>query len=107
MGSVVVITHRDTGFRRLVFEILSSLHIQYTDVQTRSILKTHACEPSISRSDAPSAIRVRSRPHPARCQPSAEDYAAIVLLDERYSKASVQGKLPSWIKSEVHVDDNV
>ena len=31
------------------------------------------------------------------------DYACIILLDQRYSKKSVQNKLPSWIQSRLHV----
>jgi chromosome transmission fidelity protein 1 len=29
------------------------------------------------------------------------DYAAIVMIDRRYEKANIQGKLPAWIKQSM------
>ena len=31
----------------------------------------------------------------------AQDYASIVLVDQRYRQASVQSKLPQWISSQL------
>ena len=56
------------------------------------------------------AIRHKGVLHLFRCrhaQTITGDYAAIVLLDERFASARIQRKLPSWIQSEVQSPPNV
>ncbi len=36
----------------------------------------------------------------------ARDYASIVLVDHRYSRSSVRGKLPEWIGSQLQICEN-
>ena len=33
----------------------------------------------------------------------SRDYASIVLVDQRYERASVRGKLPEWIGAQLQV----